>query len=238
MVFDNNTWLLKTRPNFSKLVCLTERQIWICRLDNFQFLVIGRYTMNGLIIKVLSISIAVVTVVYLIIYKGNTMITKIFSVCIIAAMVIYWIVYERNTRKRKKQELQRDDYLFAKENDLPLQINWNEINDFLSDSGYGVNMPMENWFMMDWAIQPCVENGIKEGKFSMKGFRVLQALSNDMKHIFYDVRFNYDRGPDIEDKNRKYEAVKKVLDTKYAGLSEEVRKNIYDQFVKIYERKI
>lgn len=194
--------------------------------------------MNGLIIKVLSISIAAVTVVYLIIYKGNTMITKIFSVCIIAAMVIYWIVYERNTRKRKKQELQRDDYLFAKENDLPLQINWNEINDFLSDSGYGVNMPMENWFMMDWAIQPCVENGIKEGKFSMKGFRVLQALSNDMKHIFYDVRFNYDRGPDIEDKNRKYEAVKKVLDTKYAGLSEEVRKNIYDQFVKIYERKI
>ena len=180
--------------------------------------------MNGLIIKVLSISIAVVTVVYLIIYKGNTMITKIFSVCIIAAMV--------------KQELQRDDYLFAKENDLPLQINWNEINDFLSDSGYGVNMPMENWFMMDWARQPCVENGIKEGKFSMKGFRVLQALSNDMKHIFYDVRFNYDRGPDIEDKNRKYEAVKKVLDTKYAGLSEEVRKNIYDQFVKIYERKI
>lgn len=215
-----------------------ERKSGICRLVNFQFLVIGRYTMNGLIIKVLSISIAVVTVVYLIIYKGNTMITKIFSVCIIAAMVIYWIVYERNTRKRKKQELQRDDYLFAKENDLPLQINWNEINDFLSDSGYGVNMPMENWFMMDWAIQPCVENGIKEGKFSMKGFRVLQALSNDMKHIFYDVRFNYDRGPDIEDKNRKYEAVKKVLDTKYAGLSEEVRKNIYDQFVKIYERKI
>lgn len=121
---------------------------------------------------------------------------------------------------------------------MPLQINWNEINDFLSDSGYGVNMPMENWFMMDWARQPCVENGIKEGKFSMKGFRVLQALSNDMKHIFYDVRFNYDRGPDIEDKNRKYEAVKKVMDTKYAGLSEEVRKNIYDQFVKIYERKI
>lgn len=59
--------------------------------------------MNGLIIKVLSISIAVVTVVYLIIYKGNTMITKIFSVCIIVAMVIYWIVYERNTRKRKKR---------------------------------------------------------------------------------------------------------------------------------------
>ena len=131
--------------------------------------------MNGLIIKVLSISIAVVTVVYLIIYKGNTMITKIFSVCIIAAMVIYWIVYERNTRKRKKQELQRDDYLFAKENDLPLNINWKEINDFLLDSEYGVNMPMEKWFM---------------------------------------------------------------LDTKYAGLSEKVRKNIYDQFVKIYERKI
>ena len=59
--------------------------------------------MNGLIIKVLSISIAVVTVVYLIIYKGNTMITKIFSVCIVAAMVIYWIVYERNTRKRKNR---------------------------------------------------------------------------------------------------------------------------------------
>ena len=105
----------------------------------------------------------------------NGLITKMFSVCIVVAMVIYRIVYERNTRKRKKQELQRDDYLFAKENNLPLHINWNEINDFLLDSEYGVNMPMEKWFM---------------------------------------------------------------LDTKYAGLSEKVRKNIYDQFVKIYERKI
>ena len=105
----------------------------------------------------------------------NGLITKMFSVCIVVAMVIYWIVYERNTRKRKKQELQRDDYLFAKENNLPLHINWNEINGFLLDSEYGVNMPMEKWFM---------------------------------------------------------------LDTKYAGLSEKVRKNIYDQFVKIYERKI
>ena len=42
--------------------------------------------MNGLIIKVLSISIAVVTVVYLIIYKGDTMITKIFSVCIMLSV--------------------------------------------------------------------------------------------------------------------------------------------------------
>lgn len=194
--------------------------------------------MKGLIIKVLSISIAVVIAVYLIIYERNTMITKMFSVCIAAAMVIYWIVYERNTRKRKKQELQRDDYLFAKENNLPLHINWNEINDFLLDSEYGVNMPMEKWFMLDWAQQPCVEDGIKKGTFSMKGFQVLQALSNDMKHIFYDVRFYYDHGPDIEDKSRKYEAVKKVLDTKYAALSEEIRKNIYDQFVKVYERKI
>ena len=193
--------------------------------------------MKGLIIKVLSISIAVVIAVYLIIYEKNTMITKMFSVCIAAAMVIYWIVYERNTRKRKKQELQRDDYLFAKENYLPLHINWNEINDFLLDTEYGVNMPMEKWFMLDWASQPCVEDGIKEGKFSMKGFQVLQALSNDMKHIFYDVRFYYDRGH-REDKNSKYEAVKKVLDTKYVALSEEVRQNIYDQFVKVYERKI
>lgn len=105
----------------------------------------------------------------------NGLITKMFSLCIVVAMVIYRIVYERNTRKRKKQELQRDDYLFAKENNLPLHINSNEINDFLLDSEYGVNMPMEKWFM---------------------------------------------------------------LDTKYAGLSEKVRKNIYDQFVKIYERKI
>ena len=105
----------------------------------------------------------------------NGLITKMFSVCIVVAMVIYRIVYERNTRKRKKQKLQRDDYLFAKENNLPLHINWNEINDFLLDSEYGVNMPMEKWFM---------------------------------------------------------------LDTKYAGLSEKVRKNIYEQFVKIYERKI
>lgn len=105
----------------------------------------------------------------------NGLITKMFSVCIVVAMVIYRVVYERNTRKRKKQELQRDDYLFAKENNLPLHINWNEINGFLLDSEYGVNMPMEKWFM---------------------------------------------------------------LDTKYAGLSEKVRKNIYDQFVKIYERKI
>lgn len=194
--------------------------------------------MNRLIIKVLSISIAVVTVVYLIIFNRDSLITKIFSVCIAVAMVFYWIVYEGNTRKRKKQELQRDYYLFAKENDLPLQINWNEINAFLLDSEYGVNMPMEKWFMLDWTRQPCVKDGIKERKFSMKEFRVLQALSNDMKHLFNDVRFYYDRGTDIEDKNRKYEAVKKVLDTKYAGLSEEVRKNIYDQFVKIYERKI
>ena len=105
----------------------------------------------------------------------NGLITKMFSVCMVVAMVIYRVVYERNTRKRKKQELQRDDYLFAKENNLPLHINWNEINGFLLDSEYGVNMPMEKWFM---------------------------------------------------------------LDTKYAGLSEKVRKNIYDQFVKIYERKI
>ena len=194
--------------------------------------------MNSLIIKVLSICIAVVITIYLIIFEKNTMLTKLFSMCIVGAMVIYWFVYERNTRKRKKQELQREDSLFAKGNDLPLHINWNEINDFLSDSEYGVNMPMEKWFMLDWVQQPCVEDGIKEGKFSMKGFQVLQALSNDMRHIFYDVKFYYDRGPDAEDKSRKYEAVKKVLDTKYAGLSEDVRKNIYDQFVKIYERKI
>ena len=193
--------------------------------------------MNRLIRNVLGISIAVVIAVYLMIYARNAVITKIVSVCIAAAMVIYWIIYERNTRKRKRQELQRDDYLFAKENELPLHINWNEINDFLFASEYGVNMPMEQWFMLDWARQPCVEDGIREGTFSMKGFQVLQALSNDMKHIYYDVRFDYDRGH-REDKNSKYEAVKKVLDTKYAALSEEVRKNIYDQFVKTYERKI
>lgn len=193
--------------------------------------------MNGLIITVLGICTAVVIAVYLIIYKSNAMITKMVCVCIAAAMAIYWIICERNTRKRKKQELQRDDYLFAKENYLPSHINWNEINDFLLDTEYGVNMPMEKWFMLDWARQPCVEDGIKEGKFSMKGFQVLQALSNDMKHIFYDVRFDYDYGH-REDKNSKYEAVKKVLDTKYAALSEEVRQNIYDQFVEVYERKI
>ena len=194
--------------------------------------------MNRLIRNVLGISIAVVIAVYLMIYARNTVITKIVSVCIAAAMVIYWIIYERNTRKRKRQELQRDDWLFAKENELPLHINWNEINDFLFASEYGVNMPMEQWFMLDWARQPCVEDGIREGTFSMKGFQVLQALSNDMKHLFYDVRFYYDHGPDTEDKNSKYEAVKKVLDTKYAALSEEVRRKIYDQFVKVYERKI
>lgn len=36
----------------------------------------------------------------------------------------------KEIQESEKQELQRDDYLFAKENDLPLQINWNEINDF------------------------------------------------------------------------------------------------------------
>ncbi len=194
--------------------------------------------MNRLIRNVLGISIVVVIAVYLMIYARNTVITKIVSVCIAAAMVIYWIIYERNTRKRKRQELQRDDWLFAKENELPLHINWKEINDFLFASEYGINMPMEQWFMLDWARQPCVEDGIREGTFSMKGFQVLQALSNDMKHLFYDVRFYYDHGPDTEDKNSKYEAVKKVLDTKYAALSEEVRRKIYDQFVKVYERKI
>lgn len=193
--------------------------------------------MKSLITKVLSICIAVVIATYLIIYAQNAMITKAVSVCIVAAMVIYWIVYARNTRKRKIQELQRDDYLYAKDSDLPLSINWNEINDFLLDSEYGVNMPEEQWFMLDWARQPCVEDGIKEGMFSMKSFRVLQALSNDMKHIFYEVRFYYDRGPNIEDRSTKYEAVEKVLDTKYAGLTEEMRGNIYDQFVMVYEKK-
>lgn len=193
--------------------------------------------MKSLITKVLSICIAVVIATYLIIYAQNAMITKVLSVCIVAAMVIYWIVYAENTRKRKKQESQRDDYLYAKDSDLPLSVNWNEINDFLLDSEYGVNMPEAQWFMLDWARQPCVEGGIKEGKFSMKSFRVLQALSNDMKHIFYEVRFYYDRGPSVEDKSTKYEAVKKVLDTKYAGLTEEMRDNIYNQFVTVYEKK-
>ena len=192
--------------------------------------------MNGLILTVLGICTAAVIAVYLMIYESNAMITKIVIVCIAASMAIYWIVCERNTRKRKIRELHRDDYLFAKENGLPPQIDWNEINNFLSDSEYGVNMPMEKWFMLDWAKQPCVEDGIKEGRFSMKGFQVLQALSNDMKHLYDDVKFYYDHG-DTEDRNSKYEAVKKVLDTKYASLSEEVQKRIYDQFVMIYERQ-
>lgn len=40
--------------------------------------------------------------------------------------------------------------LYAKDNDLPLSINWNKINDFLLDSEYGVNMPEEQWFMINW----------------------------------------------------------------------------------------
>lgn len=165
------------------------------------------------------------------------LIAKIISLCIAVAIVIDLSVIKVNTRKRKKREAQRDDYLYAEDSDLPLSINWNEINEFLADSEYGVNMPMEQWFMLDWTKQPCVEDGIKEGKFSMKSFQVLQALGKDMKHIFRDVRFYYDRGPNIEDKNRKYEAVKKVLNTKYAGLSEEMSRNIYDQFVLVYEKR-
>lgn len=106
--------------------------------------------MKSLITKVLSICIAVVIATYLIIYVRSAMITKAVSVCIVVAMVIYWIVYAENTRKRKKQESQRDDYLYAKDNDLPLSINWNKINDFLLDSEYGVNMPEEQWFMINW----------------------------------------------------------------------------------------
>ncbi len=191
--------------------------------------------MKSLIIRVLSICIVVVTVTYLIIFARDAMITKAISLCIVAAMVIYWIIYTKNTKERKKLEAQRNDYLYAKENELPLSINWDEINDFLLDSEYGVNMPEKQWFMLDWTRQPCVEDGIKEGKFSMKSFRVLQALSNDMKHIFYDVKFYYDRGPNVEDKSRKYEVVKKVLDTKYNGLTEGMRDKIYDQFVLVYE---
>ena len=109
----------------------------------------------------------------------NGLITKMFSVCIVAAMVIYWIVYERNTRKRKKQELQRDDYLFAKENDLPLQINWNEINDFLSDSEYGVNMPMEKWFMLDTNTLVCQK---KYGRIYMTN--LLRYMKEKLKYKF------------------------------------------------------
>ena len=109
----------------------------------------------------------------------NGLITKMFSVCIVVAMVIYRIVYERNTRKRKKQELQRDDYLFAKENNLPLHINWNEINDFLLDSEYGVNMPMEKWFMLDTKYAGLSE---KYGRIYMTN--LLRYMKEKLKYKF------------------------------------------------------
>lgn len=79
--------------------------------------------MKSLIIKVFSICIVIVIATYLIVYAQNAMITKAVSVCIVAIMVIYWIIYARNTRKRKIQELQRDDYLYAKDSGLPLSVN-------------------------------------------------------------------------------------------------------------------
>lgn len=46
----------------------------------------------------------------------NILIGKIISICVAAAIVIELIVVERNTKKRKEQELHRDDYLYAKDN--------------------------------------------------------------------------------------------------------------------------
>lgn len=50
-------------------------------------------------------------------------------------------------------------------------------------------MPDDRWFMINWAIQPCVKNG----RLSKNFFRVLECLSKDMKHLFYQVVVYYDR---------------------------------------------
>lgn len=163
-------------------------------------------------------------------------ILKMISIILAAAIMAEPFIIKKN--KRKKQNFYWYEHTEAENNALPPHINWAEINDFLRDSEYGSNMPDNYWFMLNWAIQPCVKDGLNKKLLSKKSLCVLQSLSKDMEHLFYKVHFYYDHAVlETEDTAVKYKYVKELLETKYDGLSEEFRGIIYKQFVIIYGRR-
>lgn len=165
---------------------------------------------------------------------GNVNLIGVLISCLIAVLVLIEPFIIHKTKKRKLHSRSYwYDHIQADNNELPKHIKWDEINSFLEDTEYGLNMPDDSWFMKNWAIQPCAKNG----KLSKNSFRVLECLSKDMKHLFYQVVVYYDRGPEVEDRRTKYQYVKELLDTKYDKLSANLREMIYGQFVTEYEKR-
>lgn len=164
---------------------------------------------------------------------GNGNLIGVLISCLVAVGIIIEPFIIHKTKKRKLHSRSYwYDHIQADNNELPKHIKWDEINNFLENTGYGLNMPDDRWFMMNWAIQPCVKNG----QLSKNSLRVLECLSKDMEHLFYQVVVYYDRGPEVEDRRQKYDYVKELLDKKYDKLSDKLREMIYEQFVTEYEK--
>lgn len=162
-------------------------------------------------------------------------ILKMISIILAAAIMAEPFIVRKN--KRKKQNFYWYEHTEAENNALPPHINWAEINGFLTDSGYGTNMPGCLWFMINWELQPCVNDGLNSGQLSKKSLRALQCLSKDMEHLYRNVYVYYDHAfSETEDTDTKFKYVKELLETKYGGLSEDFRGIIYEQFVSTYSR--
>ncbi|MDE6852480.1 MAG: hypothetical protein K2J67_08325 [Lachnospiraceae bacterium] len=159
--------------------------------------------------------------------------SAIASLLIATILIAEPFIRKKHKNKRQRLRVRADMDAMIEGNPLPSRVDWNELNDFLSETQYGINMPDRYWFMLDWEIQPCV----KEGNLSQKTVRVLQCLSRDMKYLFYDVYIPYDRCSTIEDKDYKYHIVKEVLDVKYTQLSQQMREKIYEQFQAAYKHR-
>lgn len=160
-------------------------------------------------------------------------ITKLISLLLIAAMIAEPFYLRRQKIKRNNKYW--SDYLSVN-NDLPHHVNWKETNEFLADTNFGSNMPDRFWFYLDWPKQPCVKEALDAAKLSKRSLQVLETLSKDMRRFWHDVHFYYDHGPVAEDREAKYSRLKNALETKYGGLSENIRNVIYDHFVYMYER--
>ena len=165
-------------------------------------------------------------------WMGNVYLIGVLISCLIAVLILIEPFIIHKTKKRKPHSRSYwYDHIQADNNELPKHIKWDEINRFLKDTEYGLNMPEDRRFMINWAIQP----GEKNGQLSKNSLRVLECLRKDMEHLFYQVVVYYDRGPEVEDRRTKYQYVKELLDTKYDKLSANRREMIYEQFVTEYE---
>lgn len=163
---------------------------------------------------------------------GIANLMRILISCLVAIAILIEPLIMLKT-KRKKFRSYWSKHIEAENNELPKNVNWNGINEFLKETKYGLNMPDNFWFMLNWEIQPCV----KDEQLSKKSIRVLQCLSKDMHHLYHNVHIYYDRGPQVEDKDAKYQYVKEILNTKYDKLSEQLREMIYEQFVTTYDKR-